>query len=84
MVPEKPSPAKQWIVTTSGDQPLEQVAKELARAGFVVRDVLEEIGTITGSAAPDVVARLRKTRGVADVAPDTEVDVGPPDEDVTW
>lgn len=75
---------KGWIVTTSGDRPLYEVAKDLREAGFTVDNVLDEIGCIAGSASQDVVRRVRAIPGVADVSPDTPIDIGPPDSPVTW
>lgn len=75
---------KGWIVTTSGDRSLGDVAKDLTRTGFAVGQMLDEIGAITGSASEDVVERLRSIPGVADVSPDGTIDIGPPDAPVTW
>ena len=75
---------KSWIVTTSGDRPLGDVARELTDRGFAVGQVLDEIGCITGSASADVVERVRVIPGVADVSPDHPIDIGPPDAPVTW
>ena len=46
---------KEWIITTSGDRPLSDVAKELKKHGFKVSNVLDEIGMITGRAEDHVV-----------------------------
>ena len=75
---------KGWIVATSGDRPIREIAKDLADAGLAVGQVLEEIGSITGSADAKVVAKLRKVRGVVDVSPDTPIDIGPPGGRETW
>lgn len=68
---------KKWIVTTSGNRSLKDIKKELAEAGFGVDQVLEDIGVITGTA--DDADRLRSIPGVADVSPDHEVHIAPPD-----
>lgn len=73
---------KKWIVTTSGDQSLSDVKKKLTESGFTVDQVLDEIGVITGTTSDDVVDRLRSVSGVADVSPDEQVDIGPPDAPV--
>ena len=75
---------KSLIVTIDQERSLEDVSKDLADAGLVVGQVLEEIGCITGSAPARAVARLRKVRGVTDVSPDTAIDVGPPGSAHTW
>ena len=76
--------SKTWIVTTSGDRPLSDVKKDLTKKGFVVGQVLDEIGCIVGEASDDDAKKLRSVPGVADVSPDQPIDIGPPDSDVTW
>jgi hypothetical protein len=75
---------KNWVITTGGNRPIADIAKDLAAAGLKGGQVLETVGSITGSAAEDDLAKLRKVRGVVDVAPDTPVDVGPPGSPETW
>ncbi len=72
-----------WIVTTSDDRPIAEIAKDLSRAGFNVGHVLGEVGSITGSADPAIVGKLRAIPGVADVSPETGIDIGPPDAPVS-
>lgn len=78
------SDAKSWIVTMSGDRPVEDVARDVVRSGLVVSGILDAVGVITGSASDKVAANLRKIRGVADVSPDVPMDLGPPDSGRTW
>ena len=75
---------KEWIVTTSGDRPLSDVAKDLKKHGFKVSNVLDEIGMITGDAEEHVVAKARKVKGVSDVSASGTIDVGPPGSKKTW
>jgi len=75
---------KKWIVTTSADRPLRDVAADLQQAGFVVGDLLEEVGTIVGTGDDGAAERVRAVKGVSDVSPDTPLDVGPPGGDETW
>ena len=75
---------KGWIVTTSSDRAIKDIASDLREAGFSVGDVLEQTGSITGAAADDAITKLRSIRGVVDVSPDTPVDIGPPDSGDTW
>lgn len=76
--------SKGWIITTSGDRPAKDVAKDLKAKGFTVDQVLDEIGSITGTADDAVAAKARSVRGVADVSPDHPIDIGPPDSPTTW
>ena len=73
-----------WIVTTDGHTPAADVAAALAGAGFEATSVLTEIGVITGRCTPAKVAQLRKLPGVAGIAADGPVDVGPPGSPRTW
>jgi hypothetical protein len=76
--------SKGWIITTSGDRPAKDVAKDLKAKGFAVDQVLDEIGSITGTADDAVAAKVRGVKGVADVSPDSPIDIGPPDAPTTW
>jgi len=75
---------KDWVVTTSGDRPLEEVANELRKSGFKVGEVLHEIGMITGEGEDEVAEKLRKVKGVTDVSANVGADVGPPGSTDTW
>lgn len=75
---------RKLIVTTGGDRPIKDVAKELADAGLKDVQVLEEVGSITGSAEEEAVPKLRKVRGIVDVEQDVSVDIGPPGSKDTW
>jgi hypothetical protein len=74
---------QQVVVTLSGERPIHDVAADLKKTGLDVDQVLDAIGCITGSAAPDAFERLRQVPGVADVSKDTPVDIGPPDSPVS-
>ena len=73
-----------WIISTDGKRSLRAIAKDLARADFMVDQILTEVGCITGSTAAGSTARLRKIQGVIDVSPDTPLNIGPPDSPETW
>jgi hypothetical protein len=73
-----------WIVTTSGDRPLPDIQKDMKNTGFAVDQVFDEIGCISGACDDNVAAKVRKIRGVADVSPEGQVDIGPPNAPVTW
>ena len=81
-MPKKPTHPTR-IVTTSGAKPVAEVAAALKKAGFEVGEVMHEIGIISGRAAKSSVGALRKTAGVADIAPDSAVSVGPPDAPIS-
>ena len=69
---------KPLVITLSGDRAIHEVADDLRAAGLHVDQVLEAIGTVTGSADAKSVEGLRKIKGVADVSPDHSIDIGPP------
>jgi hypothetical protein len=73
-----------WIITTEPDRPIREIADDLAKAGLQDGVVLDEIGSITGTADEKVVSKLRKVRGVKDVSADSQIDIGPPDSSETW
>ena len=66
------------VVTVAPGRPIHEVTHDLKAAGFEVNEVLDTIGVVTGSAHPDQMPKLKSVRGVADVSPDHEVDIGPP------
>ena len=76
--------SKRWVVTTSGDRPINEVASDIEAAGFAIEGVLGVIGSITGSATDSGAEAVRAIPGVADVSPDQPVDIGPPDSETTW
>lgn len=73
-----------WIVTTSGEHPVAEVAAALSAAGAEVGEVLSEIGVITLRCAAGRVAGLRRVAGVSDVSPGVGIDIGPPGSPDTW
>jgi hypothetical protein len=75
---------KNWVVTTSGDRPLDAVAKDLRKSGFKIEEVLSEIGCITGEGGDEVAEKARKVKGVADVSVNVPIDIGPPNAPDTW
>ncbi len=75
---------KTWIVTASGDQPIKEVKKNLTKTGFTVSQALDAIGVILGSADDEVVEKVRKLPGVADVSPEPPpINIGPPDAPIS-
>ena len=75
--------SKQWVVTTSDDRPINDVASDMKAAGFAIDQVIEQIGIVTGSATYSVAEAMRAIPGIADVSPDQPVDIGPPDSPPT-
>ncbi len=73
-----------WIITISSDQSIRDMAARLSAEGLAIRDVLEEVGCITGATDTATADRLKKVEGVVDVAPDMQIDIGPPDSEETW
>lgn len=81
---KKMTDKKRWVITTSGQRPLGEIAGELAAKGFATDSVLEEIGCITGTATDDVADKLRQVSGVEDVSPEPQINIGPPGSETTW
>jgi len=78
------APKTGWVVTTSAERPIAEVAKELSKAGFAIDRTLDQIGVITGKSDEQAAGKARAIRGVADVSPETRVDIGPPNSRDTW
>jgi hypothetical protein len=76
--------SRQWVVTTSGDRPINDVASDIEAAGFAIDEILAEIGIITGSATDGVAGAVQAIPGVAELSPDQPIDIGPPDSPTTW
>jgi hypothetical protein len=76
--------AKRWIITSSGERKIADVAKELEKAGFAVEQVFEEIGSIAGTGSEDLAKKLKSIQGISAVSPDESIDIGPPDAPETW
>jgi hypothetical protein len=66
------------VITVSAERPIHEVARDLEAVGFEVEQVLEAIGSVTGSADPKILKQLSSIRGVVDVSEDQPVDIGPP------
>jgi hypothetical protein len=78
------SKKKNWIITAQQTHKAADVAGNLRKAGLSRVTVNEEIGSITGEASEEALEKLRKVPGVADVSPDTNIDIGPPGSEKTW
>ena len=83
-MPRKTVQKKAWVITTSADRPLADIAKDLSKLGFKIDQTLEEIGVITGNSDDKAVGKARAIRGVTDISPETKVDIGPPNSRDTW
>jgi hypothetical protein len=82
---KKPTSGKKtWVITTSADRPIAEIAKDLSAAGFAIDQTLDQMGVITGTCDEKGVKKARAVRGVADVSPDVQVDIGPPKSRDTW
>ncbi|BAR57670.1 putative transposase [Bradyrhizobium diazoefficiens] len=55
-----------------------------AKAGFKIDQTLEQIGVITGNSDDKAVGKARAIRGVTDVSPELQIDIGPPNSRDTW
>jgi hypothetical protein len=75
---------KAWVVTTSSERPIREIAKDLSTVGFEVDRTLDEIGVITGTCDDEAVRKARAVRGVTDVSPEPKVHIAPPSSRDTW
>ncbi|WP_447528693.1 hypothetical protein [Vreelandella sp. TE19] len=73
-----------WIVTLSSEYSMSDMATHLQEQGLQIKEQLDAIGCITGEADSAAAERIRCLEGVIDIAPDTPLNIGPPDADQTW
>ena len=76
--------ASRWVITTSGDRDVAEIAEELTTRGFTTDQALGEIGVIVGSAPNELLDDLRSVPGVADISEEQQIDIGPPDSPDVW
>lgn len=76
--------ADTWVVTSSGERPLHDIASDLKAKGVTIEAVLDEIGCITIQGGKGTEGTARKVKGVADVSPNAPIDIGPPNSSDTW
>jgi hypothetical protein len=76
-------PRQAVVVTLSGERDIKEVTRDLKAIGLDGAETLEAIGVVTGAADPGNIAKLRKVAGVQDVSLDHQVDIGPPESDVS-
>ena len=68
------------VVDDDGLQDLDGVLRRARRAGLRGAQVLESIGIITGTAAPDAVGPLSRLRGVRTAEVERTIQLPPPDQ----
>ncbi len=83
MSPTRHTALTEWVITLNPDTGAAQARDALAKAGLHVDQVLEEIGVITGHGDAQLGAALRDIKGVADVAEQAHIDIGPPGSSVS-
>jgi hypothetical protein len=73
-----------WLITTSGERPLDDIVADLRTRGFQPTQILSEINLVTGTCAPSRVDALRAISGVTAIEADMSIDIGPPGDASTW
>lgn len=73
----------EFVVTVRPGANIHHVAGELTKMGFAVKDKLEAVGSITGSAQPQDVSRLKAIIGVSDVEESVPIQLPPPGSPIT-
>lgn len=71
------------VVGSSHIEKTAEIAKDAGSTGFVVDDVMPEIGAIFGhTSEADVVDRIRAMTGVEEIRPSQEIKLPPFDESI--
>ena len=70
-----------WVITTDGVGSLAAVAKAVQASGGAVQSRLDELGVLVAQGSAAQARGWRTLAGVADVAADSGVDIGPPGAD---
>ena len=81
--PSQPAP-RRWIVTLSANESPAQMAERLRARGFVVDQVLEAVGVITGQAGASTVEHLKALPGLQSIEPDQPIQLPDPGAGPTW
>jgi len=81
-----PAPAapRRWIVTLAGDASPEKIAEDLRAKGFVVEQVLGDVGVITGQASDSTVEKLKVLPTLQSIEPDQPIQLPDPSTGITW
>src|SRR5687768_9331479 len=82
-LPEAATCTRQRSLSRSRRRPFARWRRTCRRRGSKADQILEEIGSITGSCDASQIGKLRAMPGVADVSLDTPIDIGPPDSPAT-
>lgn len=72
---------KSWVITTDGPGALAAVAKAVRASGGQVQSQLNELGVLVARGSATQARAWAALAGVADVAADSSVDIGPPGAD---
>lgn len=81
--PSKPAP-RRWIVTLAANESPAQMAERLRARGFVVDQVLEAVGVITGQAGASTVEHLKALPGLQSIEPDQPIQLPDHGAGLTW
>ncbi|MEB3316871.1 MAG: hypothetical protein VKO39_01830 [Cyanobacteriota bacterium] len=81
--PSQPAP-RRWIVTLAANESPAQMAERLRARGFVVDQVLEPLGVITGQAGASTVEHLKALPGLLSIEPDQPIQLPDPGDGLTW
>ena len=74
-----------YTILTSGEESIEKITRALKKKGFSIESSLESIGQIIGKGNEKKKKAALKIKGVKDiVATHGDINIGPPDADITW
>lgn len=77
------SKTQRWLITCCDPDAAANVTPQLEAEGAQVESQMQAIGVLVVLGDGRQAARWRRLPGVAAVEPDTDVDIGPPDQSPT-
>ena len=76
---------KTYIILTSGDEPLKNISRELKKKGFSIDATLHAVGQIVAKGNEEMRKKALEIKGVTDIVPShDDINIGPPDSEITW
>ena len=74
-----------FIIITTGNEPIQEIATQLKTKGFTIDSTLEAIGQIIAKGTDEMKKEAMQIKGVSDVLPShDDINIGTPGDNMTW